>query len=103
MLLGSCGGGGAASPGPVGGPPQIQPGSGSLYAGVEYTFTIAGGRPPYTLSSSEPSILSVPAVLNGNFFNVIPYNPGVIDSGLPPGSVPSRSVIITMRDSVGST
>jgi hypothetical protein len=41
--------------------------------------------------------------LNGNFFNVIPANPGVIDAGLPPGSVPSRSVTITMRDSVGST
>jgi hypothetical protein len=103
VLLGSCGGGGAGSPGPIGGPPQIQPNTGSLYAGVEYTFTIAGGRPPYTLSSSEPALLPVPATLNGNFFNVIPANPGVIDSGLPPGSVPSRSVTITMRDSIGST
>lgn len=103
MLLGSCGGGGASSPGPVGGPPQIQPATGSLYAGVEYTFTIAGGRPPYTLSSSEPTILAVPTVLNGNFFTVIPSNPGVIDSGLPPGSVPSRSVTISMRDTVGSS
>lgn len=103
MLLGSCGGGGAASPGPVGGPPQIQPATGSLYAGVEYTFTVSGGRPPYTMSSSEPTILAVPTVLDGNFFNAIPANPGVIDAGLPPGSVPSRSVTITMRDSVGST
>ena len=103
MLLGSCGGGGAASPGPVGGPPQIQPATGTFYAGVEYTVTIAGGRPPYTLSSSEPQLLPVPAVLNGNFFTVIPANPGVIDTGLPPGSVPSRSVTITMRDSVGSS
>ena len=103
LLLGSCGGGGAASPGPVGGPPQIQPQSGTLYAGVEYTITIAGGRPPYTLSSSEQALLAVPTVLNGNFFTVIPANPGVIDTGLPPGSVPSRAVQITMRDSVGST
>ena len=103
MLLGSCGGGGAGSPGPVGGPPQIQPATGSLYAGVEYTFTVAGGRPPYTVSSSEPALLPVPTVLDGNFFTVIPANPGVIDAGLPPGSVPSRSVTITMRDSVGST
>lgn len=103
LLLGSCGGGGAASPGPIGGPPQIQPASGTFYAGVEYTITIAGGRPPYTLSSSEPSLLAVPAVLDGNFFTVIPNNPGVVDTGLPPGSLPTRSVQITMRDSVGST
>jgi hypothetical protein len=103
MLLGSCGGGGAGSPGPQGGPPQIQPATGTFYAGVEYTITIAGGRPPYTLSSSEPSLLPVPTVLDGFFFTVIPANPGVIDTGLPPGSVPSRSVTITMRDSVGST
>jgi hypothetical protein len=83
MLLASCGGGGAASPGPVGGPPQIQPSSATFYAGVEYTITVSGGRPPYTLSSSEPALLAVPSVLNGNFFNVIPNNPGVIDSGLP--------------------
>jgi hypothetical protein len=103
LLLGSCGGGGAGSPGPIGGPPQIQPSTGTLYAGVEYTITIAGGRPPYTVSSSEPALLSVPTVLDGNFFTVIPANPGVIDAGLPPGSVPTRSVTITMRDSVGST
>lgn len=103
LLLGSCGGGGAASPGPQGGPLQIQPATGTLYAGVEYTIQVSGGRPPYTLSSSEPALLAVPTVLNGFSFTVIPNNTGVIDAGLPPGSLPTRSVTITMRDSVGST
>src|SRR6187402_784131 len=86
VMLGSCGGGGAASPGPIGGPPSIDPQVGTLYAGVEYTFTVAGGRPPYTLASSEPQLLAVPTILNGNFFTVVPNNTGVVDTGLPPGS-----------------
>ncbi len=102
-LLGSCGGGGAASPGPVGGPPQILPATGTLYGGVEYTFTIAGGRAPYSLSSSEAALVPVPTTLNGNFFNVTPANPGVYDIGLPDNALPVRSFTITMRDSVGST
>jgi hypothetical protein len=103
VLLGSCGGGGAASPGPIGGPPQIQPEVGTLYAGVEYTFTVSGGRPPYTMSSSEPQLLSVPTILNGNFFTVVPNNTGVVDTGLPPGSLPVRTVVISMRDTIGNT
>jgi len=103
LLLGSCGGGGASSPGPVGGPPQIQPSTATFYAGVEYTITVSGGRPPYTLSSSEPTLLAVPTTLDGNSFTVVPNNPGVVDTGLPPGSLPVRTVTITMRDAIGST
>lgn len=103
VLLGSCGGGGAAGNPGVGGPPQIQPSTATFYAGVEYTMTVSGGRAPYTLSSSEPSLLAVPAVLNGNFFTVIPNNPGVIDAGIPAGGLPVRTVTITMRDAVGSS
>ena len=101
--LGSCGGGGAANPGPVGGPPQILPATGTLFAGVEYTFTLAGGRPPYFLSSSEPGVLPVPFSVDGHTFSVIPANTAVVDTGLPPNSLPVRTVIVTMRDSVGST
>ena len=102
-MLGSCGGGGAASPGPIGGPPQIQPDGGTMYAGVEYTITVSGGRPPYTMGSSEPSLLAVPVTLNGNFFTVIPNNTAVVNTGLPPGALPVRSVIINARDSIGNT
>lgn len=103
MLLSSCGGGGAGSPGPVGGPPQIQPESGTLYGGVEYTFTVGGGRPPYFLSSSEPALLPVPQQTSSNFFNVVPANPGVYDSGLAPEDLPVRTVRIEMRDAIGNT
>src|SRR6185369_1602028 len=103
VLLSSCGGGGAANPAPVGGPPQILPDPATFYGGVEYTVTIAGGRPPYFLGSSEPSLLSVPQTTSSNFINVTPANPGVYDSGLAPEDLPVRSVTLTMRDSVGST
>jgi hypothetical protein len=103
FLLVSCGGGGAGNENPVGGPPQILPAQGTLYAGVEYTFTLAGGRAPYFISSSEPSVLAVPFSVDGHTFSVIPANTAVVDTGLPPGSLPVRTVVITMRDSIGST
>jgi hypothetical protein len=98
VLLGSCGGGGASSSGPQIGPMLIQPSSGTFYAGVEYTFTIAGGRPPYTLSSSEPSLFAVPTTLDGNFFTVVPNNPGVIDADVQTGELPRRTVNLTARE-----
>lgn len=82
---------------------QIAPSTGTFYAGVEYTFTIAGGRPPYTLSSSEPSLFAVPTTLNGNFFTVVPNNPGVIDAGIPDDGLAVRTVNLTVRDSIGTT
>ena len=102
VILGSCGGGGASTTNEVNGSLTLLPGAASLYAGVAYTFTIAGGRAPYLLSSSEPVLLPVPARVEGHTFSVIPNNPGVIDANLPPGSVPIRSVIITVRDSFGT-
>ena len=103
ILLGSCGGGGAGNENPVGGPPQILPNTGTLFAGVEYTFTLAGGRAPYFVSSSEPSVLPVPFSVAGHTFSVTPANTAVVDTGIPPGGLPVRTVVITMRDSVGST
>jgi hypothetical protein len=103
FLLVSCGGGGAGNTNPTGGPPQILPGTGTLYAGVEYTFTLAGGRAPYFLSSSEPSVLPVPFSVDGHTVNLVPANTAVVDTGLPPGALPVRTVVITMRDSIGST
>jgi len=100
VLLGSCGGGGAGSTN-AGGILQLLPSSGTFYAGVEYTFTVSGGRPPYTLSSSEPSLFAVPTTLNGNSFTVVPNNPGVIDADIPPGGLNVRTVFVTVRDSTG--
>ncbi len=97
-LVSSCGGGGAAGNPNVGGDLQILPDPGTAYAGVPFRVTIAGGRPPYALGSSEPSIFPVPAILNGNTFEVLPGQPGVIDTGLTPGEVPRRAVVLSARD-----
>jgi hypothetical protein len=102
VILGSCGGGGATSNNEQNGALTILPSAASLYAGVAYSFQIAGGRPPYLLSSSEPILLPVPQQVTGHSFQVVPNNPGVIDPNLPPGAVPIRSVIITVRDSFGA-
>jgi hypothetical protein len=97
-LVASCGGGGAATSSQTG-PLAILPNTGSIYAGVPTTFTLVGGRAPYTLASSEPSLLPVPTTVDGNSFTVIAANPGVIDPLTDPNAVPSRTAIITVRDS----
>ena len=103
--LAACGGGGAStSTGPEqGGAPSLQPDGATFYAGVPNTVFVSGGRRPYTLSSSEPSLMSVPSTLNSGSFQVVPANPGVIDIGLPPGALPVRTVNIQLRDANGNT
>jgi hypothetical protein len=99
LLLGSCGGGGAAVSPTASGALALLPSTGSLYAGVPYTFTVAGGRKPFLIVSSEQTLLPLNFTLDGTEFTVVPFNPGVIDVGLDPAAVPSRSVNIQVRDS----
>jgi hypothetical protein len=101
LLLAACGGGGAGGNPNQGGPISISPGGGTIYAGVPVTFSLQGGRRPYAVTSSEPSLLPVPAIVDGNSFTTVPNNPGVIDVGLQPGELPTRTVIISIRDSTG--
>ena len=100
FLLNSCGGGGAAST-TQGNVMRIFPETATIYAGVPATFTIVGGRAPYTLSSSEPGVIQVPQSLSGNSFTVIPTNPGVVDTGIPPGGLAVRTVTIFARETTG--
>ncbi len=101
-LLGSCGGSGVSSEtGVQVGALSLNPGSASLYAGVPFTFTIAGGVKPYTVTTSEPTLIPNLTV-NGNTFTVIPKNPGVVDPQDKPDIVPSRSIIFTIRDNAGT-
>lgn len=79
----------------------IQPATGTAYAGIPFTVSVSGGRAPYTLGSSEPSIFPVPQVLDGNSFTVLPQQPGVVDTGLQAGEVPRRAVVVTARDTNG--
>lgn len=102
-LLGSCGGGGvSSSTGSQVGDLTLIPGSGSLYANVPFEFTIAGGRQPYQVSTSEQTLVANQSV-NGNKFIVVPNNPGVVDPQTDPNIVPSRSIRFTVRDNAGTT
>ena len=101
-FLTACGGGGAAGS-PQGGILAINPPTGTMFAGVPTTFTIVGGRPPYFITSSEATILSVPSEVSGSTFTVVANNPGVINTGLGANDLPIRSVRITVRESSGTT
>jgi hypothetical protein len=105
LLLGGCGGGGAAASNPQEGGSTVNilpQGISTAYAGVPFTIQVVGGRPPYSLSSSEPGVFPLPATLNGHSVTVIPANPGVVDPGTP-GELPVRSVTIFARDNLGTT
>ena len=107
LMLAACGGGGASTASPSandqGGAPVMAPNNATFFAGVVNTITITGGRRPYTLSSSEPSLLAVPQTLSAGSFQVVPANPAVVDTGLPPDALPVRTVIITLTDANGQT
>jgi len=101
-LLSSCGGGDAATNPNLGAAVTIEPQNATFYAGVPATITVSGFHPPYSISSSEPGILPVPDVVNGNTFQVIPNNPGVVDVGLPAGALPVRTVTVTVHAGNGN-
>ncbi len=103
LVLSSCGGGGATSSPLDNGSLQMLPSTASLYAGVPYKFTVAGGRKPYFVSSSEQTLVELNFTLDGNEFSVVPRNPGVVDVGLDPNEVPRRTVNIQVRDSLGNS
>ena len=101
LLVAACGGGGATGNPNQGGPISVSPNEGTFYAGMPSTITLSGGRKPYSITSSEPGILPVPPIVDGYSFEVIPNNPGVVDSGLLAGELPVRTVIISVRDTTG--
>lgn len=101
VILGSCGGGGAKSTPELNGSLRLIPAAATVYAGVPYTFQIAGGRPPYILGSSEPVLLPLPARIESSSFQVVANNTGVVDTGLDANALQGRTVVITVRDSLG--
>lgn len=112
LLAAGCGGGGGGtSSGQFqGGLPIISPDGATFYAGVPSSISVTGGRRPYTITFSEPSLVGVPnpVVLDGGStgaltFNFVPANPAVIDTGLPPGALPVRTVNVALRDAGGQT
>lgn len=102
VFLVSCGGGGASGSSQTAGNPVIlNPESGTIYAGVPYTINIVGGRRPYTLGSSEPTLVQLGYSTNDTAIQFVANNPGVVDPTEDPNIVPSRSLIVTVTDSGG--
>ncbi len=102
-LLVSCGGGGTTGGNPLtNGLLTILPSTGSLYANVPVTLNVAGGRPPYFVTSSEQTVMPLNFTMSGNTFTTVPNQPGVVDPQTDPNVVPSRTVILTARDADGT-
>jgi hypothetical protein len=101
FLLATCGGGGATGNPNQGGPISAEPENGTFYAGVPATITLSGGRKPYGITSSDPGVLPVPAIVDGNSFEVIPNNPGVVDVGIAAGGLQVKTVVVDIRDTTG--
>lgn len=100
-LLASCGGGGAESRPVDTGTFAISPAAATWYAGVMNTLVIQGGTPPFQLSSSEPGLMPLPLVIGGRTLDVVPNQPGVVDTGLTAGDLQVRTVNITARSAEG--
>jgi len=100
-LLASCGGGGAAQKPIDTGVFTVSPPAATWYAGVKNTLSFAGGKPPFQLSSSDASVIAVPLVTNSFTLDVVPNQPGIVDSGLQPGELQVRTVTITARSGEG--
>ena len=100
-LLGACGGGGATATFDNGlSPLEIQPPGATIYAGVPYTISFVGGRGPYSVASSNFTIIPINEIVYYPYsLTFVAANPGVTDTGQDPKEVPKVSVDITVRDS----
>ena len=111
-LLVSCGGSGVDTGGPLNnGLLSILPSNATFYANVPATLTVAGGTGPYFITSSEPAVMPLNFMLNGNTFTTVPNQPAVVNGfsvdivvttkQIDSLSVPFRTVTVTARDSKG--
>ena len=92
-LLGACGGGGASTAGVSGGPTAapftVIPTIADAYGDTKITFTVSGGKPPYSAASSNSSLfpIAVPVTSDGKLV-VTPKTPAF-----------DTPITITFRDS----
>ena len=92
-VLASCGGSGVSAPTAVGGDLQVLPGVADLFPNTPVTFTISGGQRPYTVFSSNQSILPLNITIeSGTTFVATATNPSA-----------DTTITITVRDSAGKT
>ena len=97
-LLAGCGGGSGAPnnpyapPPPTPGPVVILPGVSTVYSGTPASLEITGGVPPYTVASSNSSILPV---AQANTSGTIVLVPGNVTT--------DTAVTLTVVDSIGQS
>jgi hypothetical protein len=94
-LLSGCGGGGASATPNIA--LSVDPAAANLYMGYPTTFTITGGRAPYSISAGDPSIHFTGSSnntlsINGNTFEVTVDNVNA-----------DTSVTLTVRDADGKS
>jgi hypothetical protein len=95
LSLAACGGGNGApnNPnGPIATPLTVTPASGIAYSGNPFTFLISGGSQPYTILSSDQTVLPVVGTLNGNALVVVPTSVGA-----------DTAVTLNVRDATGQS
>jgi hypothetical protein len=95
LSLAACGGGNGApnnmfDTGGTVTPLTVTPATATTYSGTPFTFVITGGKPPYTIVSSDQAALPVVGTLNGNTLVVVPGNVGA-----------DTPVTLNIRDTAG--
>ena len=92
VLIGACGGGGASTTGAPGASTAtlaVLPTTTAAYGNTSVTFTLSGGKPPYTASSSNSSLIPISTpVGNDGKLTVSPKTPAI-----------DTDVTLTFRDS----
>ena len=92
--LGACGGGSGA-PNPTFNPIStltVQPVAVTVYSDVPAALTVAGGRPPYSVFSSDQSVLPTPSTATNGSVTVLP---SLVSA--------NTQVTVTARDADGNT
>lgn len=91
-LLSGCGGGGAEPTNVVAGPLVVSPGTAVAYNGSPVTLHATGGTSPYTVTSSNSAVISVPFNVAGS---TVVFDASNVAEDTP--------VIMTVLDSKGAS
>lgn len=104
MTLASCGGGGGAPGLPSGTPVTLStsaPSTLSLVIGTAKQYTITGGRAPYTVSSSNPSVVATG--VSDNNFSITAALTGTANVEIKDAAGTAVSVAVTVTDGSSTT
>src|SRR6185312_15327500 len=96
LSLAACGGGNGSPSQVINGggvtPLTVTRSTATAFSGVPFTFLISGGSQPYTILSSDQTVLPVVGTLNGNALVVVPTSVGS-----------DTAVTLSVRDATGQS